>query len=87
MIYDIYIFLLVDTFSFQGTKYVIKQVPNTRKQFLIMDGEAIIAFVEKGTKFGQCAEYMDITSKIQCKVLRFNQYYMYYHQYGRMLSL
>jgi len=67
VIYDVYIFLLIDTFSFQGTKYVIKQVPNTRKQFLIMDGEAIIAFVEKGTKFGQCAEYMDITSKIQCK--------------------
>jgi len=50
-----------------GTKYVIKQAPKTRKQFLMMNGDPIIAFIEKGLKFSQCTQYTDITSGVVCK--------------------
>jgi hypothetical protein len=38
-----------------------------RKQFLIMTGAPILAFVEKKTKFHECSSFTDITANVACK--------------------
>jgi len=43
-----------------------------RKQFLVVDGEAVLAFVakpgqENAVKFAQCAQHRDITKRVECK--------------------
>ena len=55
---------------FIGTKFVIKRVDedNSRKQFLILEGEVILAFVQRGVKFSQCASYKDISREVDCQV-------------------
>ena len=53
-----------------------------------MNGDPIIAFIEKGLKFSQCTQYTDITSGVVCKVNGSLQYYVeFYHQNSRMLKL
>ena len=51
-----------------GNKFVIKQVTGVRKQFLILNGEAILGFVTKGEKFANCASYTEVTAQVDCKV-------------------
>ena len=50
-----------------GSKFVIKQERGTRKQFLILNGEAVLAFVKNGEKFADCDAYTEVTTNIQCK--------------------
>ena len=45
-----------------GNKFVIKQKNWVRKQFLILGGEPILAFINKGKKFTQCISYSEVTS-------------------------
>merc|ERR1711953_266817 len=53
-----------------GSKFVIKRLDdNTRKQFLILGGEVILAFVQRAGRFSQCASYRDITSEVDCQTL------------------
>merc|ERR1712123_138537 len=52
-----------------GNKFVIKQVSGVRKQFLILNGEAILGFVTKGKKFASCSSYTEITANVDCKVV------------------
>ena len=52
-----------------GTKFVIKQEKGTRKQFLILNGEAVLAFVKNGDKFADCDSYTEVTTNIQCKTV------------------
>ena len=51
-----------------GTKFVIKQVTGVRKQFLILNGEIILAFATFGKKFGNCSTFTEVTSIVDCKV-------------------
>ena len=55
--------------EFSGTKFVIKREnDNTRKQLLVLEGEVILAFVERGERFSQCLTYKDISSEVTCQV-------------------
>ena len=47
-----------------GNKFVIKEVKGVRKQFLILNGEAILGFVRKGKKFADCDSYTKVNSKV-----------------------
>ena len=47
---------------------MIKQAKDTRKQFLMLEGEPIIAFVLNGKKFTDCESYTEVTSSVECKV-------------------
>merc|ERR1711863_104595 len=40
---------------------------NTRKQFLIVNDKAIIAFITKRKKFTACESFTDITTSVSCK--------------------
>ena len=51
-----------------GNKFVIKQQTGVRKQFLILDGEPILAFINRGKKFTQCTSYTEVTTSVTCKV-------------------
>ena len=52
-----------------GNKFVIGRASKTiRRQYLIVDGKTILAFVSSGTKFTACSSTKDITSSISCKV-------------------
>ena len=51
-----------------GNKFVIKQVKGVRKQFLILNGEAVLGFVTKGDKFADCTSYTEVTANVDCKV-------------------
>ena len=43
-----------------GTKFVVKQKRGMRKQFLVVDDEPLLVFVEKkGKKFTDCQSYED----------------------------
>jgi len=55
-----------------GSKFVVKQGRGVRKQFLVLNGESVLAFVAKpsqdnAVKFAQCATYRDITEEVECK--------------------
>merc|ERR1711874_12269 len=53
-----------------GQKFVIKSVKGTRRQFLMIDGSKIIAFLEKGKKITDCGGNLtDVTSKVSCKTI------------------
>ena len=39
-----------------------------RKQFLIVDGKTVYAFVKKGEKFAACSSFLDKTCDVKCKV-------------------
>lgn len=54
-----------------GSKFVIKRndEENTRKQFLILEGEVIMAFVKKEVRFSECTSYKDITEDVDCQSL------------------
>ena len=57
-----------------GNKFVIKQVWGVRKQFLILNGEAILGFVRNGKKFADCDSYTEVTTSVDCKVGRFGEF-------------
>ena len=40
-----------------------------RKQFLVLNGEAVMGFVEHGKKFADCSSYTEVTGKIDCKAV------------------
>jgi len=52
-----------------GSKFVIKQANNTHKKFLLLDGEAVLAFVTNGEKFKDCPSYTNVTGNVTCKVV------------------
>ena len=41
------------------------QVTGVRKQFLIMNGEPILAFLTQGKKFPECSAYTEVLSRMQ----------------------
>merc|ERR1712066_1125637 len=52
-----------------GQKFVLKGANNTRKQFLIVNDKAIIAFIVKKKKFTACESFTDITTSVSCKTV------------------
>lgn len=52
-----------------GNKFVINQVKGVRKQFLILNGQAILGFVRNGKKFADCESYTEVTTNVDCKVV------------------
>merc|ERR1711935_1060934 len=50
-----------------GQKFVLKGADNVRKQFLIVNDKAIIAFITKQKKFTACESFTDITTSVSCK--------------------
>merc|ERR1719382_2003722 len=52
-----------------GQKFVLKGANNTRKQFLIVNDKAIIAFITKRKKFTACESFTDITTSVSCKTV------------------
>jgi hypothetical protein len=51
-----------------GFKFVISGEKGIIKQFLLVDGKTIIAFVKKKEKFTNCFSFTDVTNQVQCKV-------------------
>ena len=45
-----------------------------RKQFLIVDGKTVYAFVKKGEKFAACSSFSDRTCDVKCKVRTIQMY-------------
>ena len=60
--------MLLSMWLILGDKFVIKQVKGVRKQFLILNGQAILGFVKKGKKFTECSSYTEVTPNVDCKV-------------------
>merc|ERR1719225_1146314 len=52
-----------------GQKFVLKGANNTRKEFLIVNDKAIIAFITKRKKFTACESFTDITTSVSCKTV------------------
>ena len=48
-----------------GAKFVLRRNLFVRKQFLILDNEAVLVFVKIRKKFPQCTKYIDVTSKVR----------------------
>ena len=50
-----------------GDKFVLKRRPPVKKQFLILENEAVLYFVKKDNEFPdpQCGNYNDVTSKVR----------------------
>ena len=48
-----------------GDKFVLKRRPPVRKQFMILNNEPVLVFVENKKKFPQCTKYTDVTSKVR----------------------
>merc|ERR1712126_82965 len=63
----IYVCKLASLNCTHGSKFVIKKVRGVRKQFLILGGEAVIAFVENKKKFADCSKWNNITESVKCK--------------------
>jgi hypothetical protein len=57
-----------------GNKFVIKQVRGVRKQFIMLNGQAILGFVRNGKKFADYDSYTEVTTKVDCKVGRFGEF-------------
>ena len=57
-----------------GSKFVISKEKGTRKQFLLVDGKDIIAFIKNGDKFANCSSFTDVTSQVTCKVDKKKKY-------------
>jgi len=54
-----------------GTKFVIKTSSSSvRKQFLILNGNAVLAFVGNGQKFANCSTFTEVTTDIKCKAVQ-----------------
>ena len=66
----LYVINVTHVFMYQGTKFVISTKEGVRKQFIVLNGEAVLAFVANGQKFAECSSYTEVTSKIDCKVLK-----------------
>ena len=56
-----------------GNKFVIKQQTGVRKQFIILDNEPILAFINRGKKFTQCTSYTEVTTSVTCKVRKLRE--------------
>jgi len=50
-----------------GDKFVIKPATGVRKQFLILNGNAVLAFVANQMKFVNCSSFTEVTTNIKCK--------------------
>ena len=73
-----------------GNKFVIKQKTGVRKQFLILDGEPILAFINRGKKFTQCTSYTEVTTSVTCKVRKLSAIivlHTFIHIYRRLRVL
>ena len=46
-------------------KFVLKRRPPVKKQFLIINNEAVLLFIKNGKKFHQCTKFTDVTSKVR----------------------
>ena len=51
-----------------GFKFVISGEKGTRKQFLLVDGKDIIAFVKNKEKFANCSSFTEVTVQVDLKV-------------------
>ena len=47
---------------------MVKKVVGVRKQFLIIGGDVVLAFVENGKKFSQCESITEVSANVSCKV-------------------
>merc|ERR1712128_175886 len=53
-----------------GQKFVIKSPKGTRRQFLMVDGSKIIAFLLSGKKITDCkGNLTDVTTQVSCKTV------------------
>merc|ERR1712013_930977 len=53
-----------------GQKFVIKTKKGTRRQFLMIDGAKVIAFLDAGKKITDCGGNLtDVTSNVKCKTV------------------
>merc|ERR1711892_1197018 len=53
-----------------GQKFVIKSPKGTRRQFLMVDGSKIIAFLLSGKKITDCkGNLTDVTTQVSCKTI------------------
>jgi len=50
-----------------STKFLLRRENGTRRQFLILDGELVLAFVTKGIKFSDCTSKVSVTDSVVCK--------------------
>ena len=53
---------------FVGNKLVLKKKTGLRRQFLLLNGNPVLGFVERKKKFTSCSSYTDITAQVDCKV-------------------
>ena len=51
-----------------GFKFVVSGEKGTRKQFLLVEGKDIIAFVKNKEKFTNCSFFTEVTAQVDCKV-------------------
>ena len=51
-------------------KLVVKPEPGSRKQFLLVSGKIIVAFIKKGQKFASCSTFNDITVEAIIQVFK-----------------
>jgi len=51
-----------------SSKFLIRRANGTRRQFLILNGEVVLAFVTRGIKFPACPAYVSLTNSVKCKV-------------------
>merc|ERR1740128_1100816 len=53
-----------------GKKFVIgRKSKSIRRQYLIVEGKSILAFVSNGTKFTSCSTTKNVTSSVTCKTI------------------
>ena len=45
-----------------GNKFMIKEAQDVRKQFLTLNGHAILGFVRNGKKFADCDSYTKVST-------------------------
>merc|ERR1712025_65122 len=50
-----------------GSKFILRKKDGLRKQFLILNGFPILAFVTNGLKFANCSSFTEITTNVVCK--------------------
>ena len=61
-------FNMFENITILGNKFVIRKMKGTRKQFLILNGNPVLGFVQKKKKFASCKSYTQITANLKCKV-------------------
>ena len=67
-------------FYILGDKFVLKAAADSRRQFLIISGKVVLAFVSNAAgkkKFTDCATITDVTPSLTCKVTTCSSQIMY----------